>query len=98
MATPISSTATVGSPEEAAWNEFSNAGSLEQQFCILGTLLQNKETDYNRANPTETPKNRIVVQADYEAGQVNVTADLLLISDAVTKTINGSIVAHVPAS
>lgn len=98
MATPIASDSAAGSAELAAWGEFTAADSLERQLCILGTLLQNKETDYNRANPTETPKNRIVIQPDYEGGQVNMTCDLLLASDAVTKTLNDSIVSHVPAS
>ncbi len=97
MSAPISSTST-DAADLAAWGEFDAATSLEQQFCILATLLQNKETDYNRANPTETPKNRITVAPDYENGQVNMTGDLLLASDAVTKTLNGSVVAHIPAS
>ncbi len=98
MTAPINSTAAAGSDELATWTQFDAATSLEQQASIVLGLLQKKETDYNRANPTLTPLNRVVVGPDYEASQVNFTVDLLLSPDAVQGTLQDSIVAHVPAS
>lgn len=98
MTTPINGDALANSPEEAAFTKFNDATSLEQQFAVLATLLQRKETDYNRANPTESPKNRIVISPDYEVGQLNMTVDLLMSGDAVGKTLVDAIVPHVPIS
>ena len=98
MAAPINATAAVGSDELTTWNMFDAATSLEQQVAIVLGLLQKKETDYNRANPTLTPLNRVVVGPDFEASQVNYTVDLLLGPDAVQGTLQDSVVAHVPAS
>lgn len=98
MAKPAISTSTAGSVELEFYTAFENATSLEQQLMILCTLLQRKENDYNRANPTETPKNRIVIQPDYEESQVNMTIDLLLGSEAVSQTLSEGVTEHIPAS
>lgn len=98
MTNVISSASVAGTPEADSWILFTAATSLEKQTAVLLTLLQRKETDYNRANPTETPKNRITIQPDYEAGQLNTTVDLLLSSDAVGKTLVDAIVPHLPIS
>lgn len=96
MAKPANSAAT-DAFETATYNEFEAATSLEQQIVILTTALQQKETEYNRNNPTLTPLNRIVVQPDYETQQVNMTVDLLLSVDAVSKSLSESVVEHIPA-
>ncbi len=98
MADPIKTDSPAGSVELATWAAFTAATTLEQQIAIMLGLLQLKETDYNRANPTLTPLNRVVVGPDYEASQVNYTVDLLLGSDAVQNSLQDSIVPHVPVS
>ncbi len=96
MATPISSSAVAGSIEANVWTLLTAATSVEQQFLILAAHLQRKETDYNRNNPTETPKNRITIIPDYEAGQLNMTSDLLLKSDATMRSLIDSVTPHIP--
>ncbi len=98
MASPILSTAADGSDEKVAFDAFAAATTLEEQTAIVINLLQKKETDYNRANPTLTPLNRIGVQPDYEESQVGYTVDLLLGPNAVQGTIQDSVVPHIPAS
>lgn len=97
MAKPATSASAVDSVELETYNALEAATSVEQQIMILSTLLQRKENDYNRANPTETPKNRIAIQPDYEESQVNMTLDLLLGPDAVSKTLANGIVEHIPS-
>ncbi|MGB6301908.1 MAG: hypothetical protein WBF90_37835 [Rivularia sp. (in: cyanobacteria)] len=98
MARPALSTSATGSVELEFYTNFEAATSLEQQIMILCTLLQRKENDYNRANPTETPKNRIVIQPDYEESQVNMTLDLLLGVEAVSQTLSEGVVEHIPSA
>lgn len=97
MSKPALSTSDAGSAELAAHTAFEAATSLEQQLAILSALLQQKENEYNRNNPTLTPLNRIVMQPDFETSQVNMTIDLLLAPDAVTKSIQESVQEHIPS-
>lgn len=97
MALPISSTSPTGSADAQAWTDFTGATTLEAQLAVLATLLQRKETDYNRANPTENPKNRIQINPNFEEGQLNIAIDLLMTPDAVNNRLVNSIVSHVPA-
>lgn len=96
MAKPLDGNYTPGTIEETAYNQFQAATSLEQQFFVLASLMQEKENTYNRENPTLTPVNRVVVQPDYETSQVNMTVDLLLTTDAVVKSLQESIAQHIP--
>lgn len=96
MSQPVLATSAAGSVEEFTYNQFLGATSVEQQLMILGTHLQFMETKYNRENPTETPKNRITIDADFENSQVNMTIDLLLVPDAILKKLVESILPHVP--
>lgn len=98
MANPITSAAVAGSIEANIYSLLSAATSVEQQFAILAAHLQRKENDYNRSNPTETPKNRITVVPDYENSQLNMTVDLLLTTDATMRNIFDAIVPHLPAA
>ena len=97
MSKPALSTADAGSVELAAYTAFEAATSLEQQLAILAALLQQKENDYNRNSPTLTPLNRIVIQSDFETSQVNMTLDLLLAPDAVSRSIQDSVQVHIPS-
>lgn len=96
MAKPANSTST-DALQAATYTALEAATTLEQQIVILTTALQQKETEYNRNNPTLTPLNRIVVQPDFETQQVNMTVDLLLSVDAVSKSLSESVVEHVPS-
>jgi len=98
MANSISSTAVDGSDAKIAFDKFVAATTAEQQCAIVLNYLQKQETDYNRANPTLTPLNRIGVDPDYEESQVSYTVDLLLGPGAVQGTIQESVVPHIPAS
>ncbi len=98
MANPVLSTSIDGSLDKTVHTELEAAASLEQQIVILVTYAQQQETDYNKANPSEAPKNRLTVERDFEAGEINISGQLLLTSDAVRKAPNDSIVAHIPAS
>ncbi len=98
MANPVLSTSVDGSLDKTVWTELEAATSLEQQIVILTTYAQQQETDYNKANPSEAPKNRLTVDRDFEAGEANISAVLLLTSNAVRQAPNDSIVPHIPAS
>ena len=94
----MNSAAAEGSDEKIAFEKFVAATTGEQQCSIVLNYLQKQETDYNRANPTLTPLNRVAVQPDYEESQVSYIVDLLLGPDAVQGTIQDSVVPHIPAS
>lgn len=96
MSQPVLSTSAAGTLEEFIYNALMAAISVEQQFVILATHLQFLEVKYNRENPTETPKDRITVSADYENSQINMTVDLLLVPDAILKKLTESVLPHIP--
>lgn len=96
MGTPLAADAPANTLELASWTRLIAATSVEQQAAIILTHLQRKETEFNRANPAETPKDRTSVTTDYDTGTFSAAIDLLMTPNAVQLAIVDAIQAHLP--
>lgn len=96
MGSPLTAQSPEGTLESVSWGRIVNATSIEQQAAIILTHLQRKETEFNRANPAETPKDRTNIATDYDTGTFSASVDLLMTPNAVQLAIVDAIQAHLP--